>query len=133
MNKISLAGCAIIKDHKILLIRRIKTGWYELPGGKIENGETAESTAVREIKEELCSDIKIVCELGKKDFIENGYSMSYTWFQASLLNEQQPAIGEPERVDDLKYIELDKLKEYRLSPNMLNFTGELELGNIELN
>jgi 8-oxo-dGTP pyrophosphatase MutT (NUDIX family) len=133
MEKISLAGCAIIEDRKILLLRRIKTGWYELPGGKIENGETAESTAIREIKEELCSDIKIVCELGKKDFIENGYSMSYTWFQACLINDQRPTIGEPERFDDLKFIELAKLKEYKLSPNMLNFTNELELGNIELN
>lgn len=132
MKKISLAGCAIIKDNKILLLRRLKTGWYELPGGKIENDETAELTAIREIKEELCSDIKIICELGKRDFIENDYSMSYTWFQARLLNDQQPAIGEPERFDDLKYIELGKLKEYKLSPNMLNFVDELELGNIKL-
>lgn len=133
MDKIALAGCAIIKDRKILLIRRIKTGWYELPGGKIENNENATLAAVREIKEELCSDIQILTELGKKDFSENGYSMSYTWFQANLLNDQQPTIGEPEKFDDLRYIKLDKLSEYKLSPNMLNFTAELELGNIELN
>jgi len=133
MDKISLAGCAIIKDRKILLLHRIKTGWYELPGGKIENEETAESAAIREIKEELCVDIKILSELGKKDFIENDYSMSYTWFQAYLLNDRQPVIGEPEKFDDLKYIELDKLKEYKLSPNMLNFVDELELGSLGIN
>lgn len=127
----SLSGCAIIEDGKILLIRRTKTGWYELPGGKIENNETAESAAVREIKEELCSDIKILSELGKKDFNENGYSISYTWYQACILGNQQPKIGEPEKFDDLKYIELGKLREYKLSPNMSNFVNELESGNIK--
>lgn len=126
MDKASLAGCAIVKNDAILLIRRIKTGWYELPGGKIEENETAEDAAIREIKEELCVDIKIMKKLGEKDFIENGYAMSYAWFQACLMDGQQPVIGEPEKFDDLKYIELSKLKEFKLSPNMENFVGELE-------
>ncbi|MFH1253500.1 MAG: NUDIX hydrolase [Candidatus Uhrbacteria bacterium] len=132
MSQLSLAGCAIIEDNKILLLRRIKTGWYELPGGKIEVGETAEETAMREIKEELLADIKIISQLGQKDFSENDFTMSYTWFQADLLSGQRPAIGEPEKYDDLKYIELAKLREYKLSPNMENFVAELALGNILL-
>ncbi len=67
MKKISLAGCVLIKENKILLLNRIKTGWYELPGGKIEDNETPEQTAVREIKEELCCDVNIIKHLGKKD------------------------------------------------------------------
>lgn len=133
MDKISLAGCAIIKENKILLIRRIKTGWYELPGGKIENGETAEETAQREIKEELCVEIRLINQLGQKDFSENGFVLSYTWFQADFLDSQLPAIGEPEKYDDLRYIELDNLKDFELSPNMENFVKELQLGNIFLN
>jgi len=126
MDKMSLAGCAIIKENKILLIRRTKTGWYELPGGKIEVEETAEETAKREIKEEICVDIKIINQLGQKDFSENDYTLSYTWFQAEILNDQEPTIGEPEKFDDLKYIELKKLKDFKLSPNMENFVEELE-------
>lgn len=128
----SLAGCAIIKDGRILLIRRIKTGWYELPGGKIEDGETAEETATREIKEELCVDINIISQLGQKDFSENGYTLSYTWFHADFFDNQQPTIGEPEKFDDLKFIELEKLKDFKLSPNMENFVGEMELNKISL-
>ncbi len=53
MDKIVLAGCIILKGDAILLLNRKKTGWYELPGGKIDENESAEATAIRELKEEL--------------------------------------------------------------------------------
>jgi 8-oxo-dGTP pyrophosphatase MutT (NUDIX family) len=45
MKKITLAGCVILQNSAILLLHRIKTDWYELPGGKINGGETPEETA----------------------------------------------------------------------------------------
>jgi 8-oxo-dGTP diphosphatase len=51
----------IIKDNKVLLMRRVKEGqeYFVFPGGGINEGESAEDAVIREIKEELSLDIKI--------------------------------------------------------------------------
>lgn len=49
----------IIKDSKILLLRRLKDGleYFVFPGGGVEDDESLEEAAKREIKEELGIDI----------------------------------------------------------------------------
>ena len=48
--------CFLIKDNKIVVTKykegNKKAGYYEIPGGKIEKGETPEQTAIREMQEE---------------------------------------------------------------------------------
>ena len=50
----------IIKDGKILLMRRVKNGeeYFVFPGGGVEEDESLEEALEREIKEELGLDIK---------------------------------------------------------------------------
>lgn len=53
MNRNRSAGI-VIKDNKVLLIHRFNKGdeYYVFPGGGVEEGETPEQAAVREIDEE---------------------------------------------------------------------------------
>ncbi len=58
---LNIACSVVIKDNKVLLIKRIKppyTGYWAIPGGKVEFGEHPEESAVREIKEETNLDCK---------------------------------------------------------------------------
>src|SRR5690606_8429956 len=52
----------VIRDNKILLLRRVNTGWGDgeliMPGGHSEEGETARQTAVRETQEELGLEVE---------------------------------------------------------------------------
>ncbi|OGZ32939.1 MAG: hypothetical protein A2V69_02965 [Candidatus Portnoybacteria bacterium RBG_13_40_8] len=54
-------AAVIIKDNKILLMRRIKDGqeYFVFPGGGIKENESVEDAIIREIKEELSLDAKI--------------------------------------------------------------------------
>lgn len=132
MEKVHLAGCVILKDGAILLLHRIKTDWFELPGGKIDGDEKPEDAARRELKEELLCDVTILKKLGKKDFTWNGQIMSYTWFLAEIDDNQFPSIGEADTFKEYKYIDLSSLGNYNLSTNMQNFIAELKSGNIDL-
>lgn len=52
----------LIKNGKVLLIKRGLEpflGQWAIPGGRIEDGETAEQCAIREMKEETGLDIEI--------------------------------------------------------------------------
>jgi 8-oxo-dGTP diphosphatase len=132
MKKITLAGCVILNQDAILLLHRIKKDWYELPGGKIDAGETPRETAKRELLEELQCDVKIIHKIGEKDFKEHGYIMGYIWFLTKIKEGQTPHIGEPDKFSEYKYIPIQLLKNHKLSINMQNFVSELERGRINL-
>ena len=55
------ARAVIIKDKKILLIKRTKKDlvYWVFPGGAIESEESKEDALIRECKEELGVDIKV--------------------------------------------------------------------------
>jgi 8-oxo-dGTP diphosphatase len=62
MKRIEVVAAVIIQDNKIFATQRgygdFKDGW-EFPGGKIEDGETPEAALIREIREELATDISV--------------------------------------------------------------------------
>jgi 8-oxo-dGTP diphosphatase len=72
LNQISVV-CAIIEnDGKILAAKRSDLrphgGFWEFPGGKIEEGEDAEKAIVREIREELGTEISVRRRLPSSTF-----------------------------------------------------------------
>ncbi len=53
--------CAvIINDNKILAMKNENTPYFYLPGGRVALHETAENAVLRELKEELDIDAKII-------------------------------------------------------------------------
>ena len=63
---LEVVGAVFIEKGAVLAARRGESKYpyvahkYEFAGGKIEPGESAEQALMRELKEELCADIRVV-------------------------------------------------------------------------
>ncbi len=115
-------GVAVIKDGKLLLMHRVKKGheYYCFLGGHQDPGETAEQTAIRELKEEATIDVvldKVLCEIDEPDGRGKGIYYLCTQFTGT------PKLGGPElernSVENsytLEWVELEKLSELTVYP-----------------
>lgn len=62
MKTINVVAALIVHDGKIFATQRGYgdwRGWWELPGGNEEAGESSEKALVREIREELATEISV--------------------------------------------------------------------------
>lgn len=106
---ITIAG-AIIKDEegRILLIHRnAKRVQWEIPGGKIEEGETEEQAVLREIEEELGVSSKIVRKIGQKKFGEDDYEVMHVWFELEIEGVPRP---NEDIFDDVDYFSMNEIR-----------------------
>ena len=86
------AGTIIMEGDKVLLLRRStketsRHGMWELPGGKLEEGETAEEAAINEAKEETGLDVVIAKSAGKH--VDHNMHKVYHGFIAEPVNVNQ--------------------------------------------
>ena len=81
------AKCILIRDNKVLVIKYKtgnKIGYYDIPGGKIEEGETSQEAAIREMKEETGIDVSNLVKVG---ILEVEYSERKFYFDMYKSNE----------------------------------------------
>jgi 8-oxo-dGTP diphosphatase len=101
---------------KILLIKRRTVpfkGYWALPGGRVDPGETVEQTIVREVKEETGLDVTVVNKIG--DYHEQGVQddVEYDYYPACfLVKTTDGEIKKQEsEIADIKLFSLDAIPE----------------------
>jgi 8-oxo-dGTP diphosphatase len=79
--------CFVVRDDEILLIRKLRgigAGKINGPGGRLEQGESIEACAVREVEEEVGVTPVDLVPLGEQRFqFVDGYSIHVHVFVAS--------------------------------------------------
>lgn len=113
-------SAAIFRDDKVLLTRRARSpakGFYSLPGGRVEFGESLHQALAREVDEETGLDIAIVGLAGWREVlpVEPGAGHYLIISFAARWAGREPILN-------------DELDDYRwIAPDRLTSLGELKL------
>ena len=122
MNKVlrKAVRCYLIKDNKVVAIKynkgNKKAGYYDIPGGKIEENELPKQTVIREMKEETGIDVK---SLQHKGVMKIEYPDRIFLFEIFFSNEYS---GEPKIVEEntSQWIDIDDLlREEKILSNII--------------
>ena len=89
MKKVNVSAAVIVKDNKYFIAKRNKDkhlgGYFEFPGGKQDDNETLEQTAIREIKEELNVDITVDRKLGEEHYSDEKINVHLHYFFCTII------------------------------------------------
>ncbi|MCH4886231.1 NUDIX domain-containing protein [Acidaminobacter sp. JC074] len=130
--------CIVIREEKLLMAKHHMDGmsWYCLPGGGVEEGESPEEAALRELEEECLVKGRILMKTSTyPDPMTQGYIHTYY----VDIKDQEPVLGEdPELKEnpiliDIRWLSLDEICErdraYLWAAGLLavkSFSKELE-------
>ena len=87
---INVVAAAIEKDGKFFCAQRPEGkslgGFWEFPGGKLEAGESPEQALIREIQEELNSEIEIISFVNEASYDYDFGTVVMKTYHAKLLS-----------------------------------------------
>lgn len=125
MKTVRVVAAIIIENDKVFATQRgygeFKDGW-EFPGGKIEPGETPEEAIVREIKEELDTEVEVIELLDTVEYDYPNFHLSMGCFICKIksgdlvLKEHEAA----------KWLTKDTLGSLEWLPADMGLVGEIE-------
>jgi 8-oxo-dGTP diphosphatase len=108
MERIMVVGAALLNDGRLLAARRSAppelAGRWELPGGKVEPGETPEDALVRELREELGIETRSVARVPGEWPLEAPYVLR-VWTARLLSGVPEPLQDH----DELRWLTPDEI------------------------
>ncbi len=129
MAQIHKIAAVVIQNDKLLLVKKYGKDVWTCLGGKPEGKETEEEALLREIKEEIGCDAKIISKLGdyfSEAIFDKGFSVKLSVYLAELkgeINLQDPELEKAEFISkDYKKenIHLPDLVEFNVIPACIN-------------
>lgn len=133
-----IARSIIVHRGKLLVIKRSNNGakYYVLPGGGIDEGETAEQAAEREVREEASIKSHTTRKVYEEEVIKFGQT---SYFLSEYVSgepkldpdsvEAEAMKDEPDNTWEPMWLEIDKLSESRLLPTEIHNQLVHDLGN----
>jgi 8-oxo-dGTP pyrophosphatase MutT (NUDIX family) len=97
------AGGVVLRDGLVLLVHRPAYDDWSFPKGKLEDGETWEQAAVREVEEETGLRCEVGEELGRTHYVVLKGPKEVRYFRMSCADEGRAQ----NEVDEVRWVSVD--------------------------
>ena len=118
-------GAIAVDDERLLLIRRgtpPEAGYWSLPGGRVEHGETMAQAVIRELAEECGLDGICGRFVGWVERIGDGFHFAIFDFEVAILEPE--ALNAGDDASDAAWVELHAVAELPLVDGLAEFLAE---------
>ncbi len=125
MKTIRVAAAVIRRNGAVFATQRGYgpwKDWWEFPGGKIEEGETPENALIREIREELDTEIAVGEKLAQVEYDYPEFHLSMACFMCSVVSGSL-ILKEHE---SSRWLSREELEAVRWLPADLSVIGQLK-------
>ena len=120
-----VTAALIKKDDKYLICQRSADDecglLWEFPGGKLEEGETLEECIIREIKEELDLDIRVLDVFTTNVYHFNNKEILFTIFNAEIIGGTMKL----NEHNDARWVTLEEMPSYEFMTADIVFVERL--------
>lgn len=114
---IRAAGGVVVRDGRVLVVHRTRYDDWSLPKGKLQEGETWEAAAAREIAEETGLRVAVEEPLGSTRYEVDEGPKEIRWFRMTASGEARAQ----NEVDEVRWVPLDEARE------LLSYERDVEL------
>ena len=117
-------GAVVIDHDRLLLVRRgrgMAQGFWSVPGGRVQHGETLAEAVTRELREEtglegLCGPFIGWAELLDEETDSHVVVLD---FEVTVMGEETPVAGDD--AAEVRWVDLHEVGEQRLAPGLAEF------------
>jgi len=121
-------GAVALHERRLLMIRRAtapQAGYWSLPGGRVEFGETMAEALVREVREE--TSVEVICGdvIDWVELIDDGaapHHLVIVDFQAVVMGSPDPQPGTD--AAEAAWVDLDDVADLNLVDGLAEFLSE---------
>ena len=127
MKIIKVVAAILQKEDKILIARKKQgkplAGYFEFPGGKIEEGETPEESLIRELMEEMNIKIAVKEYIGESIYdYGNDKVISLLGYTAEIIDGEIKLSDH----DIYEWVTLEQINNYKIAPADIPLLNKLK-------